>query len=63
MELQIANGGSIALNDDVFAREFNEGLVHQAVVAYMAAGRAGTDFADRRHKAGHQVRQAHPEVI
>ena len=42
MELQIANGGSVAVSDDVFAREFNEGLVHQAVVAYMAAGRAGT---------------------
>jgi large subunit ribosomal protein L4 len=42
MELQVANGGSIAVSDDIFAREFNEGLVHQAVVAYMAAGRAGT---------------------
>ncbi|HRJ51202.1 MAG TPA: 50S ribosomal protein L4 [Candidatus Thiothrix moscowensis] len=42
MELQIANGGSVAVSDDVFARDFNEGLVHQAVVAYMAAGRAGT---------------------
>jgi len=42
MELQIANGGSLAVSEDVFAREFNEGLVHQAVVAYMAGGRAGT---------------------
>ncbi|MBU1724958.1 MAG: 50S ribosomal protein L4 [Gammaproteobacteria bacterium] len=42
MELQVANGGSVAVSDDVFARDFNEGLVHQAVVAYMAAGRAGT---------------------
>lgn len=42
MELQVANGGSVAVNENVFAREFNEGLVHQAVVAYMAAGRAGT---------------------
>lgn len=42
MELQIANGGSVAVSDEIFAREFNEGLVHQAVVAYMAAGRAGT---------------------
>ncbi len=38
MELQIANGGSVAVSDEIFAREFNEGLVHQAVVAYMAAG-------------------------
>ncbi len=42
MELQVANGGSVAVSDEIFAREFNEGLVHQAVVAYMAAGRAGT---------------------
>lgn len=42
MELQVANGGSVAVSDEVFARDFNEGLVHQAVVAYMAAGRAGT---------------------
>ncbi|MFN3786700.1 MAG: 50S ribosomal protein L4 [Thiothrix sp.] len=42
MELQVANGSAIAVNDNIFAREFNEGLVHQAVVAYMAAGRAGT---------------------
>lgn len=48
MELQIANGGSIALNDTVFGRDFNEGLVHQAVVAYMAAGRAGTKAQKNR---------------
>jgi large subunit ribosomal protein L4 len=48
MELQIANGGSIAVSEDVFAREFNEGLVHQAVVAYMAAGRAGTKAQKNR---------------
>lgn len=42
MELQIVNGGSVEVNDAIFAREFNEGLVHQAVVAYMAGGRAGT---------------------
>jgi large subunit ribosomal protein L4 len=28
--------------DAVFAQEFNEPLVHQIVVAYLAAGRAGT---------------------
>lgn len=42
MELQVANGSTIAVSDTIFAREFNEGLVHQAVVAYMAASRAGT---------------------
>lgn len=42
MELQVSNGGSVAVNDVIFGREFNEGLVHQSVVAYMAAARAGT---------------------
>lgn len=48
MELQIANGGSIAVSETVFARDFNEGLVHQAVVAYLAAGRAGTKAQKNR---------------
>ena len=48
MELQIANGGSVAVSDEIFAREFNEGLVHQAVVAYMAAGRSGTKAQKNR---------------
>ena len=42
MELQITNGGSLSVDDAVFAKEFNETLVHQAVVAYMAGGRSGT---------------------
>ncbi len=43
MELQVANSGSkIELSDVAFGQDFNESLVHQAVVAYMAAGRAGT---------------------
>ncbi|MEW6764340.1 MAG: 50S ribosomal protein L4 [Pseudomonadota bacterium] len=42
MEIKLQNGGSVQVADGVFAREFNEGLVHQAVVAYMAAARAGT---------------------
>ena len=48
MELQVANGGSIAVNEVVFAREFNEGLVHQAVVAYLAGGRSGTKAQKKR---------------
>ena len=48
MELQVANGGSIAVNEVVFAREFNEGLVHQAVVAYLAGVRSGTKAQKNR---------------
>lgn len=34
--------GTITVNDTVFGQKFNEALVHQVLVAYMAAGRAGT---------------------
>jgi len=48
MELQVANGGAVTVNDTVFGRDFNEGLVHQAIVAYMAASRAGTKAQKNR---------------
>ncbi len=42
MELSIKNGGKVSVSDAVFGREFSEDLVHQVVVAYRNAGRAGT---------------------
>jgi len=47
MELQVKNAsdaapGQMTVADEVFARPFNETLVHQVVVAYLAGGRAGT---------------------
>jgi large subunit ribosomal protein L4 len=48
VELSIAkpgNGaaaGTVQVSDVTFAREFNEDLVHQVVVAYMAGARQGT---------------------
>lgn len=42
MELSVINGKALSVNDTVFAREFNQDLVHQVVVAYRNAGRAGT---------------------
>jgi len=36
------NGGSLELADASFAAPFNEPLVHQVVVAYLAGARAGT---------------------
>ena len=46
MKLKLVNGGAqgseIELSDAAFGREFNEPLVHQVLVAYAAAGRAGT---------------------
>ncbi|MCG3169235.1 MAG: 50S ribosomal protein L4 [Pseudomonadales bacterium] len=47
MELSItapgnASAGTVQVSDATFAREFNEDLVHQAVVAFLAAGRQGS---------------------
>lgn len=46
MELNIATPqgakGTVAVSESAFGKEFNQDLVHQAVVAYMAAARQGT---------------------
>ncbi|WP_147652188.1 50S ribosomal protein L4 [Vulcaniibacterium gelatinicum] len=43
MELAITGSSNkLAVSEAVFGREFNEDLVHQVVVAYRNAGRAGT---------------------
>lgn len=42
MNINMHGGSSMDVADAVFGQEFNEALVHQVVVAYMAAGRAGT---------------------
>lgn len=46
MKLKLVNktegAAELQVSDATFAREYNETLVHQVVVAYMAAGRAGT---------------------
>ncbi len=44
MKLQLhgAAGKDLQVSEDAFGREFNEGLIHQVVTAYLASGRAGT---------------------
>lgn len=43
MELVITGSNNkVSVSDAVFGREFSEDLVHQVVVAYRNAGRAGT---------------------
>lgn len=42
MKLAVQGGGSLEVSDDTFGAGFNEALVHQVVIAYMARGRAGT---------------------
>lgn len=48
MKLDVVNGSSVDVSDDTFAREYNEALVHQAVTAYLAGGRAGTKAQKNR---------------
>lgn len=58
MELQLINVDGqaseavVSAADETFAREFNETLVHQVVVAYLSGGRAGT----RAQKTRSEVR-------
>ena len=44
MKLQMhgAGGKDLQVSEAAFGREFNEGLVHQVVTAYLATGRSGT---------------------
>ncbi len=43
-----ASSKNVAVSDDVFARDFNEPLIHQVVTAYLAGGRAGTKAQKNR---------------
>jgi large subunit ribosomal protein L4 len=42
MQLDVIGAKPVAVSDDVFGKEVREDLVHQVVVAYRNAGRAGT---------------------
>jgi len=42
MQLNVNGAQAIEVSERTFGSEFNETLVHQAVVAYMAGGRQGT---------------------
>ncbi len=41
----------VKVSEEIFARQFNEALVHQVVVAYMAGGRQGTRAQKNRAEA------------
>lgn len=43
-----ANDGSVEVSDAAFGQEFNEALVHQVVVAYLAGGRQGSSSQKSR---------------
>lgn len=42
MELQVQGGSSMPVSEKIWGERFRQDLVHQVVVAYRAAGRAGT---------------------
>lgn len=53
MELQLTVPGKetkkiVEVSDDVFARDFNEPVVHQVVTAYLAGGRSGNSAQKTR---------------
>ncbi len=52
MQLNVSGAQAIEVSESTFGGEFNETLVHQAVVAYMAGGRQGT----RAQKTRSEVR-------
>ena len=42
MNIDTAAGGSVEVSDVAFGREYNEALVHQVVVSYLAGARQGS---------------------
>ena len=42
MELKQHNGSALSVSDAVFGADYNQALIHQAVIAYQAGSRQGT---------------------
>src|SRR3989338_8227663 len=42
MKITVQGGASVNVSDDIFACEYNEGLVHQVVTAHLSGARQGT---------------------
>ena len=61
MELKMigSNGaaGTVQATDQVFARDFNESLVHQLVVAYQANARIGSRAQKDRGAVNHSTKK------
>ena len=57
MELKLVGNGTVKANDDVFARDFNEALVHQLVVAYQANARIGSRAQKDRGEVNHSTKK------
>ena len=48
MKLNTIAGQSIEISDSIFARDYNESLVHQVAVSYLAGGRQGSSTQKSR---------------
>ncbi len=48
MQLATRNGAGVDVSDSVFGAAYNEALIHQVVVAYMAGARSGTKAQKNR---------------
>jgi large subunit ribosomal protein L4 len=58
MELKmIGNGEALQAKDEVFARDFNEALVHQLVIAYQANARIGSRAQKDRGAVNHSTKK------
>lgn len=51
------DAGAVAASDALFARDYNEALVHQLVTAYMANGRAGNRAQKDRAEVKHSTKK------
>ena len=58
MELKmIGDSGAVQAKDEVFARDFNEALVHQLVIAYQANARIGSRAQKDRGAVNHSTKK------
>src|SRR6185503_11397940 len=58
MELKmIGSSGAVQAKDEIFARDFNEALVHQLVVAYQANARIGSRAQKDRGAVNHSTKK------
>ena len=62
MELKVIDAkgqvsGSLAVSDALFAREYNEALVHQLITAYLANARSGNRAQKTRAEVNHSTKK------
>ena len=57
MELKLVDKGTVQAKDEIFARDFNEALVHQLVVAFQANARIGSRAQKDRGEVNHSTKK------